>query len=287
MNKNSKSTFKKIKKYVCIALIFAIFSAASIILYSNSLTRNAKEYIAYKYGVTQSEITEVEEYKAHIETEFVLLEKFNIWVVPAKWVFNLDGKNFNVEYFQKHYVDDFQLEDLEIWCTEYLQDNVDSNISGIELYSDMIFHDNTYDMFSKRSRYYTVRSSKSLSYSDNKLWKQEDISEFLNYQFDNYKHLGVFYKTDNISKYNTTDINSSYDNLVQTLNHNATISNCTLTPILYGGTLELVRNKDCLYLLYNKNGTAITVDDTDLNDVVYNFAIYKRNCYEIKLGKHS
>lgn len=79
MNKNSKSTFKKIKKYACIALIFAIFSAASIILYSNSLTRNAKEYIAYKYGVTQSEITEVEEYKAHIETEFVLLEKFNIW----------------------------------------------------------------------------------------------------------------------------------------------------------------------------------------------------------------
>lgn len=179
MNKNSKSTFKKIKKYACIALIFAIFSAASIILYSNSLTRNAKEYIAYKYGVTQSEITEVEEYKAHIETEFVLLEKFNIWVVPAKWVFNVDGKNFNVEYFQKHYVDDFQLEDLEIWCTEYLQDNVDSNISGIELYSDMIFHDNTYDIFSKRSRYYTVRSSKSLSYSDNKLWKQEDIGEFL------------------------------------------------------------------------------------------------------------
>lgn len=176
---------------------------------------------------------------------------------------------------------------MEIWCTEYLQDNVDSNISGIELYSDMIFHDNTYDMFSKRSRYYTVRSSKSLSYSDNKLWKQEDISEFLNYQFDNYKHLGVFYKTDNISKYSTTDINSSYDNLVQTLNHNATISNCTLTPILYGGTLELVRNKDCLYLLYNKSGTAITVDDTDLNDVVYNFAIYKRNCYEIKLEKHS
>lgn len=83
---------------------------------------------------------------------------------------------------------------MEIWCTEYLQDNVDSNISGIELYSDMIFHDNTYDMFSKRSRYYTVRSSKSLSYSDNKLWKQEDISEFLNYQFDNYKHLGVFIK---------------------------------------------------------------------------------------------
>lgn len=99
--------------------------------------------------------------------------------------------------------------------------------------------------------------------------------------------MGVFYKTDNISKYSTTDINSSYDNLVQTLNHNATISNCTLTPILYSGTLELVRNKDCLYLLYNKNGTAITVDDTDLNYVVYDFTIYKRNCYEIKLGKRS
>lgn len=100
-----------------------------------------------------------------------------------------------------------------------------------------------------------------------------------------YEKIEILYL--NISKYSTTDINSSYDNLVQTLNHNATILNCTLTPILYGGTLELVRNKDCLYLLYNKNGTAITVDDTDLNDVVYNFAIYKRNCYEIKLGKHS
>ena len=58
MNKNSKSTFKKIKKYAYIALISAIFLAASIILYSNSLTRNAKEYIANKYGITQSVISD-------------------------------------------------------------------------------------------------------------------------------------------------------------------------------------------------------------------------------------
>lgn len=268
-----------------IVLLLCCFTLKTLI--NNNKSNDAKRYIANKYNIETDLISEVSYTKKHLEPDFVLFENFNIWVVPSRWKFNYGEREFNVEYINDHFVDDYQLEDLEIWCTEYLQDNVDSNISGIELYSDMIFHDNTYDMFSKRSRYYTVRSSKSLSYSDNKLWKQEDISEFLNYQFDNYKHLGVFYKTDNISKYSTTDINSSYDNLVQTLNHNATISNCTLTPILYSGTLELVRNKDCLYLLYNKNGTAITVDDTDLNDVVYNFAIYKRNCYEIKLGKHS
>ncbi len=281
MKNGRKTAFSKIENHVYVALIFAVFLAASIIIialvvYPNLLTRNAKEYVANKYGVAQSEITEVEEYKAHIETEFVLLEKFNIWVAPAKWVFNVDGKNFNVEYFQKHYVDDFQLEDLELWCTEYLQDNVDSNISGIELYSDMIFHDNTYELLSKRYKYYSP-SAYALPYSDNKLWRLEDTEEFLNYQYDIYKHLGVFYKTDNISEYSTTDINSSYDNLVQNLNHNATISNCTLTPILYSGNLELVRNKDCLYLLYNKNGTAITVDNTDLDDIVYNFAIYRKD----------
>lgn len=268
-----------------IVLLLCCFTLKTLI--NNNKSNDAKRYIANKYNIETDLISEVSYTKKHLEPDFVLFENFNIWVVPSRWKFNYGEREFNVEYINDHFVDDYQLEDLEIWCTEYLQDNVDSNISGIELYSDMIFHDNTYDMFSKRSRYYTVRSSKSLSYSDNKLWKQEDISKFLNYQFDNYKHLGVFYKTDNISKYSTTDINSSYDNLVQTLNHNATISNCTLTPILYSGTLELVRNKDCLYLLYNKNGTAITVDDTDLNDVVYNFAIYKRNCYEIKLGKHS
>lgn len=268
-----------------IVLLLCCFTLKTLI--NNNKSNDAKRYIANKYNIETDLISEVSYTKKHLEPDFVLFENFNIWVVPSRWKFNYGEREFNVEYINDHFVDDYQLEDLEIWCTEYLQDNVDSNISGIELYSDMIFHDNTYDMFSKRSRYYTVRSSKSLSYSDNKLWKQEDISKFLNYQFDNYKHLGVFYKTDNISKYSTTDINSSYDNLVQTLNHNATISNCTLTPILYSGTLELVRNKDCLYLLYNKNGTAITVDDTDLNYVVYNFAIYKRNCYEIKLGKHS
>ena len=268
-----------------IVLLLCCFTLKTLI--NNNKSNDAKRYIANKYNIETDLISEVSYTKKHLEPDFVLFENFNIWVVPSRWKFNYGEREFNVEYINDHFVDDYQLEDLEIWCTEYLQDNVDSNISGIELYSDMIFHDNTYDMFSKRSRYYTVRSSKSLSYSDNKLWKQEDISEFLNYQFDNYKHLGVFYKTDNISKYNTTDINSSYDNLVQTLNHNATISNCTLTPILYGGTLELVRNKDCLYLLYNKSGTAITVDDTDLNYVVYNFTIYKRNCYEIKLGKRS
>lgn len=268
-----------------IVLLLCCFTLKTLI--NNNKSNDAKRYIANKYNIETDLISEVSYTKKHLEPDFVLFENFNIWVVPSRWKFNYGEREFNVEYINDHFVDDYQLEDLEIWCTEYLQDNVDSNISGIELYSDMIFHDNTYDMFSKRSRYYTVRSSKSLSYSDNKLWKQEDISEFLNYQFDNYKHLGVFYKTDNISKYSTTDINSSYDNLVQTLNHNATISNCTLTPILYSGTLELVRNKDCLYLLYNKNGTAITVDDTDLNYVVYNFTIYKRNCYEIKLGKRS
>ena len=259
-----------------IVLLLCCFTLKTLI--NNNKSNDAKRYIANKYNIETDLISEVSYTKKHLEPDFVLFENFNIWVVPSRWKFNYGEREFNVEYINDHFVDDYQLEDLEIWCTEYLQDNVDSNISGIELYSDMIFHDNTYDMFSKRSRYYTVRSSKSLSYSDNKLWKQEDISEFLNYQFDNYKHLGVFYKT---------DINSSYDNLVQTLNHNATISNCTLTPILYSGTLELVRNKDCLYLLYNKNGTAITVDDTDLNYVVYNFTIYKRNCYEIKLGKRS
>lgn len=268
-----------------IVLLLCCFTLKTLI--NNNKSNDAKRYIANKYNIETDLISEVSYTKKHLEPDFVLFENFNIWVVPSRWKFNYGEREFNVEYINDHFVDDYQLEDLEIWCTEYLQDNVDSNISGIELYSDMIFHDNTYDMFSKRSRYYTVRSSKSLSYSDNKLWKQEDISKFLNYQFDNYKHLGVFYKTDNISKYSTTDINSSYDNLVQTLNHNATISNCTLTPILYSGTLELVRNKDCLYLLYNKNGTAITVDDTDLNYVVYDFTIYKRNCYEIKLGKRS
>lgn len=268
-----------------IVLLLCCFTLKTLI--NNNKSNDAKRYIANKYNIETDLISEVSYTKKHLEPDFVLFENFNIWVVPSRWKFNYGEREFNVEYINDHFVDDYQLEDLEIWCTEYLQDNVDSNISGIELYSDMIFHDNTYDMFSKRSRYYTVRSSKSLSYSDNKLWKQEDISEFLNYQFDNYKYLGVFYKTDNISKYSTTDINSSYDNLVQTLNHNATISNCALTPILYSGTLELVRNKDCLYLLYNKNGTAITVDDTDLNYVVYNFTIYKRNCYEIKLGKRS
>lgn len=268
-----------------IVLLLCCFTLKTLI--NNNKSNDAKRYIANKYNIETDLISEVSYTKKHLEPDFVLFENFNIWVVPSRWKFNYGEREFNVEYINDHFVDDYQLEDLEIWCTEYLQDNVDSNISGIELYSDMIFHDNTYDMFSKRSRYYTVRSSKSLSYSDNKLWKQEDISEFLYYQFDNYKHLGVFYKTDNISKYSTTDINSSYDNLVQTLNHNATISNCTLTPILYSGTLELVRNKDCLYLLYNKNGTAITVDDTDLNYVVYDFTIYKRNCYEIKLGKRS
>ena len=268
-----------------IVLLLCCFTLKALI--NNNKSNDAKQYIANKYNIETDLISEVSYTKKHLEPDFVLFENFNIWVVPSRWKFNYGKREFNVEYINDHFVDDYQLEDLEIWCTEYFQKHVSSDISGIELYSDMIFHDNTYDLFSKRSRYYTVRSSKLLSYSDNRLWKQEDISEFLNYQFDNYKHLGVFYKTDNISKYSTTDINSSYDNLVQSLNYNAAISNCTLTPILYSGTLELVRNKDCLYLLYNKNGTAITVDDSDLNDIVYNFAIYKRNCYEIKLGKHS
>ncbi|MGN0523451.1 MAG: hypothetical protein ACI4IG_04170 [Eubacterium sp.] len=271
---------KKSKRFVSVIIIsvifFCIFLGVTIyILIPNVLTTNAKRYIENKYNITQTEIVEIENSKMHIEIDFVLLERFDVWVVPARWVFNVNGKSFNVEYFENHYVDDYQLEDLELWCTEYLQNNVDSNITGVELYSDMIFHEGTHNLFSKRYKYYSHLSIEPLPYSDNRLWQKDETEEFLSYQYENYNHLGVFIQASNVSKYSETDINSEYDNLVQSLNSHANNKTCTFTPILHCGELKLERSSTYLYLLCNKMGNSITTDEID--KVIYNFSIYRKD----------
>lgn len=255
-----------------IILLLCCFTLKTLI--NNNKSNDAKQNIANKYNIETDLISEVSYTKKHLEPDFVLFENFNIWVVPSRWKFNYGKREFNVEYINDHFVDDYQLEDLEIWCTEYFQKHVSSDISGIELYSDMIFHDNTYDLFSKRSRYYTVCSSKLLSYSDNRLWKQEDIGEFLNYQFDNYSKIGIFLKVNNLAKYNETGVNSEYENLVLELNSGFDSKNCTLIPILHNSPIQLRRTNRCQYLLYNKYATAISCKTND--DVICDFTLKKR-----------
>lgn len=271
----------KLKKYfaIIISIIFGLLILVLSIIISqtfmqNEKTNDAKRYISNKYSVEETQILEINYTKKHMELDSTLFERFYVWVVPDRWIFNVNGKEFNVEYIDDHFVDDYQLEDLEIWCTEYLQKNINCDISGIELYSDMIFHDNTHDLFSKSSRYYTVSSSKPLSYSDNKLWKREEISEFLKYQFENYSKIGVFLKVNDISKYSETGINSEYENLVLQLNSNFNSKNCTLIPILYSSIIQLERTGKCQYLLYNRYGTSISCQETDV--VVHDFTLKRR-----------
>ena len=107
-----------------------------------------KAHISHKYGIDENKITVLEYKPSHFDTDFGFLgldASNTINYINRKWQCEYEGRQFVVEYFNLKYMDDYQLEDIFNWCTEYLQENYDKDIVGVKVYSDIIYHSPKYD----------------------------------------------------------------------------------------------------------------------------------------------
>ncbi len=175
-------------------ILIGIFVGVNVSGNSHS-NKQLSSALCEKYGWESEDIKVLKHKKAHYEHDFGFfgLDAMNppIWRINEKWVCEYKGREFNVEYTDRQFADDYQLEDIFKWCTEWLQKNVDPEIVGVEIFSDVIYH-------SSENRL------PSCNLGDTKtVFTKNDAEEILKAQKEVFSYYAIFYKVDDINDYGT------------------------------------------------------------------------------------
>ncbi len=121
----------KRKKITVISIVLILF----LLIFGNWLfgrtvmTFAARCYLADKYddSITSFHLVDFDE--KHLYPVSYGLPEFE--VTPYKWEFKYNEKNFFVNLDKGNFYDDYQLEDIDKWCVEWLQKNIDNRIYGV------------------------------------------------------------------------------------------------------------------------------------------------------------
>ena len=106
----------------------------------------------------------------------------DIWWLEVEFEYN--GRKFFVNRNDGKFYDDYQLEDIENWCTEWLQKNIDENIVGIELIIDNYFN---YIANCDKSNNYVLTKSDTKEFLDNYSYGKYNYYQTIFY-YNNYDH---------------------------------------------------------------------------------------------------
>lgn len=157
INSNEVRFMSKKQKIVFISVCAAILLiVAGVFLGLHitkiNLTNAAVDYLCDKYNATEDEfeLIDYERSKYFLNDDAIpQLEKGYY-----KWEFKYNDRNFFVNLIDGKYYDDYQLEDVEKWCVEWLQENIDKSvyvveISAFDLYQYQQTIENNSFLFSK------------------------------------------------------------------------------------------------------------------------------------------
>ena len=169
------------KKKLLIVFLILIIGVLACLSVPAVRTLQAKYYLSQKYDAKMSEF-KVEDYEGEHYTSVDALFIFNDYYwIDFSYEFSYNGRNFVVRKNDNGWYDDYQLEDLEKWSTEWLQANADSSIRGCYLSTDNILE-------------YYKNSEKE--YSD--IIKDDEIKNFLVYYLSHcYNGICYYYAPEN------------------------------------------------------------------------------------------
>lgn len=172
---------KKSKKFILAILIMVI---ALVFVYL-AILQMPKSYLSEKYNLERNEIKSVYFVPPYFRDESNHSSNiFDFEKVNPKWKIKYRDNNFYVNYIDGKYYDDFQLTQIYNWSVEYLQKNIDSNISGIEIHSECIYN------FQAENN------------SSSELIQESQIHNFLEFALKDYNNdFVVYYSVNNISPY--------------------------------------------------------------------------------------
>lgn len=135
------------------------------------------EYLCEKYDAQPGEFELVYYNQAHyIQEEVGFLDYEKVWV-DFSFEYVYKDRHFVVSRNKNGFYDDYQFDDIQKWCTEWLQENVDERIVGVYFNTYNIL--NYYENMNKKHDYILSRN---------------DAKDFLiNYQRDDGLPIFFFY----------------------------------------------------------------------------------------------
>lgn len=123
----------KVKKWIKIIFgVVVLLTLANLFAYP-VVSAQAKIYLSLKYKDAPSKFELVDHNQAHLRSE-----EYQVFFMKPVWVdfsfeYKYNDRLFFVNRDKGRFYDDYQLEDIEKWSTEWLQENVDKRIVGIPL----------------------------------------------------------------------------------------------------------------------------------------------------------
>ena len=141
INRGQKTMSKK-KKIVIFIIIFSTLLVCTVFLLNiasySFVKARAVNYLCDKYDADKDEFELVDYLHSGFHEE-----PDGEWVDFINWhdfsfEFKYKNKSFFVNRYNGKFYDDYQIYDIEKWCTEWLQENVDENIVFVGLDSETL-----------------------------------------------------------------------------------------------------------------------------------------------------
>lgn len=142
MKNNKIEKHKALKVLLIIFLSALLFALVSGYAAKAIMTKGAIDYLQDKYGISEERLSilDYETGRLHLVSTDWILEPFKIEWHDYKWEFNYNGRDFFVNRINGRYYDDYQLDDIQIWATDWLSKNIDKNIIGIQFDSSNLIN---------------------------------------------------------------------------------------------------------------------------------------------------
>ncbi|MGN1420993.1 MAG: hypothetical protein ACI4XC_05720 [Eubacterium sp.] len=115
----------------CIIALAGVYKLLDSVCYP-FVEAKAENYLCEKYDAQPEEFELIDYNQAHLFwEEYKIFFQKPIWI-DFSFEFEYNDRLFIVCRDEDGFYDDYQFEDIELWCTEWLQENVDKRIIGFD-----------------------------------------------------------------------------------------------------------------------------------------------------------
>ncbi len=200
---------KAIKPIVLITLSMIIVIFGISVVKNTVVKAMATNYLCEKYDADKSEFKLLDYRPSQIEfVEYEIFFQKPIWVDYA-FEYEYNGCQFFVNRQNGKFYDDYQLEDIQNWCTKWLQKNIDERIIGAKISTTDIIQ---YYQENNKNYSYILQESNTEQILKTCL-KETEESYLVIYYYDSIVNGLKNYKINNIIRDKLISVLGNYNNI--------------------------------------------------------------------------
>lgn len=192
--------FMKKRNKVLIATLVIIIAGVVALIIANYTSLNfvkfqCENYLSQKYDADKSEFELIDYKKFHFYWSDYNIFYPTLEKTDFSFEYKYSDRTFFVNRIDGKFYDDYQLSDMEQWCSIWLKDNVDERITGLSLEAYNII---SYYMSTNKDEDYLMNSEDVLEFL--KTWSGGKIYDYLDIYYLSENEFSTEDEKDNLKK---------------------------------------------------------------------------------------